>query len=116
MGEECIFCRIVRGEIKAQIVDEDDNFIAFLDSNPVADGHTLIVPKKHCKTILDLPDSLGNELLGFIKKVSLKLVKAGKAEGFNIIMNNFSEAGQVVMHAHMHIIPRKEGDGLKAFV
>jgi len=116
MAEDCIFCKIARKEIKAKIVDEDDNFIAIYDIKPVADGHVLIIPKKHCKTILDLPDSLGNELLGFIKKVSLRLAKDGKAEGFNVVMNNFPEAGQVVMHAHIHIIPRKKNDGLKMLV
>lgn len=111
--EDCIFCKIVNKEVPATIVYEDDNFIGFLDINQVADGKTLIIPKKHFKTILDMPSSLGNEMLEAIKKISLDLINKGKAEGFNLLMNNFEVAGQVVPHAHIHVLPRKKGDGLK---
>ena len=109
--EDCIFCKIVNKEVGSKIVYEDDNFIGFLDINQVAEGKTLIIPKKHYKTLLDIPSSLGNEMLAAVKKVSLKLINDGKAEGFNILMNNFEVAGQVVPHAHVHIIPRKKDDG-----
>lgn len=113
-GEDgCIFCKIVSGEIPSKKVYEDDNFIGILDINQVADGKTLFIPKKHYKTILDIPSSLGNEMLDGIKKITLKLINEGKAEGFNLLMNNFEVAGQVVPHAHIHILPRKKGDGLK---
>ena len=65
--EDCIFCKIAKKEIKTNIVYEDDNFIAFLDVNPRAEGHTLIIPKKHYKTLLDMPNTLGNELIEAIK-------------------------------------------------
>lgn len=112
MADDCIFCKIVNKEVPADIVYEDDNFIGFLDANPIIEGHTLVIPKKHFKTLLDMPSSLGNEMLEAIKKVTLKLIKDGKAEGFNVLMNNFEISGQVVPHAHIHIFPRKKGDGI----
>jgi len=114
--EDCIFCKIVNGEISTNKVYEDDNFIGILDANPKAEGHTLVIPKKHFKTLLDMPDSLGNELVEAVKKVSLKLIDDGKAEGFNVVVNNFSVAGQLVSHLHVHIVPRKKGDGFKLSV
>jgi histidine triad (HIT) family protein len=114
--EDCIFCKIVSGEIKSNIIYSDDNFIGFLDVNPKSEGHTLIVSKKHFKTILDMPSSLGTELLDAVKEIGLGLIKQDKAEGFNLIVNNGEVAGQVVHHAHIHIIPRKKGDGLRGLI
>lgn len=115
-NKECIFCKIVRKEIKSEIVGESDSFIAFLDINPKAKGHTLIIPKKHLVTLLDIPDKLGNELLSFMKKISSDLLEKKLGDGFNVIMNNLEPAGQLVKHAHIHIIPRKDGDGLRSIV
>lgn len=111
--ENCIFCKIVKKEVPIELVYEDDNIIAFLDIKPKAKGHTLIVTKKHYQTILDIPDSMGVDIIGAIKEVSLKLIKDKKADGFHVNMNNYPSAGQVVHHAHFHIIPRKDGDGMK---
>jgi len=111
--EDCIFCKIGKGEIKSDFVYEDDNFFGVLDINPKAEGHTLIISKKHYKTLLDMPASLGIELIDAIKSVGLKLIKDGFGEGFNIIINNGEVAGQVVHHLHCHIIPRKKGDGME---
>jgi len=112
-NDACIFCKIVRGEISAEKVLEGDSFIAIKDANPLVEGHTLIIPKQHWVTLLDLPNKFGNEILGFIKKVANNLMDSGVADGFNVVMNNLEVAGQVVKHAHIHIIPRKEGDGIK---
>jgi len=109
---DCIFCKISNGEIEVGRVYENDNFLAFPDANPRVEGHTLIVPKKHFLNILDMPASLGSELIDAIKNVAKIRMDEG-AEGFNIVQNNFSVAGQVVMHAHFHLLPRKEGDGLE---
>jgi histidine triad (HIT) family protein len=110
----CIFCKIVRGEIKSEIVYNDDNFIGLLDINPKALGHTVIIPKKHFENnILVMPSSLGVELVDAIKEVGLNLIKDGKGEAFNIIVNNGEVAGQVIKHTHIHVIPRKKDDGLK---
>lgn len=109
----CVFCKIISGELKADKIIESDSFISFLDINQEVKGHTLVIPKKHYVTLLDLPNKLGNEMLEFTKKVANSLIDKKIGDGFNIIMNNLEVAGQVVMHSHIHIIPRKEGDGLR---
>jgi len=113
--KDCLFCKIVSGERKAEEVYEDENFIGILDSNPRSEGHTLIIPKKHFRNILDMPTTLGNELLGAAKKISLKLIDESKAEGINLIINNEPSANQAVFHMHAHIIPRKNNDGIDFF-
>lgn len=112
--EDCLFCRIVKGEVPSGKVYEGDNFIGILDINPKADGHTIIISKRHFKDILDMPSSLGGELLDVIKKVGLDLLSKGKGEGLNIAINVREASGQIVPHVHVHIVPRKLGDGLKA--
>jgi len=111
--DECIFCKIIKGELPCSKVFEDEKFFAFLDIGPVNKGHTLVIPKKHYKNLFDMPEE---ELKGYmeaIQKVSKAVMKGVDADGVNINMNNESAAGQVVMHAHVHIIPRFNGDGLK---
>ena len=83
------------------------------DANPVTEGHSLVISKKHFKNTLDLPLSLGAELLDCIKNTAMKILNDTEAEGFNIINNNFESAGQAVLHVHYHVIPRKKGDGLR---
>ena len=111
--EDCIFCKIVRGEILSKKIYEDNNFIAILDINPVGEGHSLVIPKKHFRNLLDFPSTLGTELLDALKKVSLNLIKEYKADGINMGINNEESAGQVVFHTHFHLLPRKKGDGIK---
>lgn len=112
---ECIFCKIVKGEIKTKFDKESDNFFAIRDLHPISEGHMLIIPKKHFVTLLDIPDKLGEELLHFTKEIASDTLTKKKGDGFNIIMNNLEPAGQAVMHAHIHLVPRKEGDGIKYF-
>ncbi len=107
--EDCIFCKIANGKIPSEKIYENDNFFAIPDANQQIEGHTLIISKKHFETSLDLPSTLGTELLDCIKKTVLILVEKHKLEGFNIVSNNFECAGQVVKHVHFHILPRKEG-------
>jgi histidine triad (HIT) family protein len=114
--KNCIFCKIAKGEIKSEKVAESNNFFAIRDIHPKSKGHTLIIPKKHFVTLLDIPNTLGQELLEISKRVSSDLMDQKLADGFNLIMNNLQCAGQVVMHAHLHMIPRKDGDGLKSMV
>ncbi len=114
--DDCIFCKIARGEIGSKIIYENDNFFSIPDANPIVEGHTLIIPKKHFKTLLDMPSTLAGELFDCIKKTVEKIIKninAGGSVGFNIVNNNFKAAGQVVNHLHFHIIPRRDGDGIK---
>ena len=111
--DECIFCKIVKGEIPCSKVFEDEKFLAFLDIGPVNKGHTLVIPKKHYKNLLDMPEE---ELKGYmetIQKVSKAIIKGVNADGISINMSNKPAAGQVVMHAHFHLIPRFKDDGLK---
>lgn len=114
-NDNCIFCKIIRKEIKENFVDESNSFIAIFDKFPTVKGHVLVISKKHYVTLLDLPDRIGEELLSFTKKICGKILEEKFGDGFNIAMNNLAPAGQVVMHAHLHIFPRKENDGLKFF-
>lgn len=113
MKNGCVFCKIAQGEIKSEFVVETNSFFAIRDAHPKTEGHTLIIPKKHFVTLLDLPNKLGEELLVITKKVASDLLEKKLGDGFNILMNNLECAGQLVKHAHLHVIPRKENDGLK---
>ncbi len=109
--ENCIFCKIINKEIPSPIVYEDDKVFAFLDINPVNKGHTLVVPKEHYENIYETPDEILSHLITIVKKVAIKLKDSKLAEGVNIDMNNDAVSGQVVFHAHMHVIPRITNDG-----
>jgi histidine triad (HIT) family protein len=115
-SKDCVFCKIVTKEMPGDLVDESNSFIAIRDIHPKARGHTLIIPKKHYVTLIDLPNKLGEELLSFTKHVAEGLLEQKYGDGFNIVMNNLPAAGQIVLHAHLHIIPRKEKDGLRSIV
>jgi histidine triad (HIT) family protein len=108
---DCIFCKIVRGEIPSYKVYEDDKCLAFLDITPVNPGHTLVIPKKHYDNFVDLPDEEAGELIKTIKKIALAVMKGTGAEGFNLNLNNGAVSGQLVGHVHWHIVPRFAGDG-----
>ena len=110
---DCIFCKIAKREAKADIVFEGNNFIVIKDVHPKAEGHVLVIPKKHFVTLLDIPNNLGEEMLETCKKAASILMEKKYGNGFNVLMNNLEPAGQVVKHAHIHIIPRNENDGLK---
>lgn len=110
---DCIFCKIVKGEIPCSKVFENEKFLAFLDIGPVNKGHTLVIPKKHYKNLFDMPKEELNDYLEVIQRVSKAVMKGVDADGVNINMSNESAAGQVVMHSHFHLIPRLKNDGLK---
>ena len=109
----CIFCKIVKGEIPCNKIYEDEKILAFLDINPVNPGHTLVIPKKHYTLFTDLPDDILKNLLSVVKNISNSILDGVEAEGFNIIINNNKAAGQVIPHVHIHIIPRFMNDRLK---
>lgn len=111
--KSCVFCKIIRGEIKSEVVAESNSFIAILDIKPEVKGHTLVIPKKHYLNLLDIPNNLGDEMLKFTKQVASELMDKKYGDGFNLLMNNLEVAGQVVMHSHIHVIPRKEDDGIR---
>jgi len=108
----CLFCKIVAGEIPASKVFENEHCYAFLDINPVRKGHTLVIPKKHYENVLDIPSEDLCNLMPSIQKVAKAVKTAAKADAFNLTTNNGKEAGQAILHLHFHIIPRNEGDGL----
>jgi len=110
---DCIFCKIIKGEIPSFKIYEDENVLAFLDIAPVNPGHTLIVPKKHFTNLEEIPEGELARLVVAIKRVG-KAIKDGLGvEGYNVTENNGSIAGQIVPHLHFHVIPRRQGDGLK---
>ncbi len=108
--EDDIFCKIAIKEVNADIIYESENFITIPDIHPRTPGHSIILTKKHYTNLMDMPASLGSEMLDVIKKVFEIRAKEGY-EGFNIVANNFPAAGQAVMHAHIHLLPRKASDG-----
>lgn len=112
MGEDCIFCKIVKKEIPSSVIYEDSSVYSFLDISPVSKGHSLVIPKDHYETLFDIPDNVLAQMAFAVKKLSMAIKKAVGAEGIGISMNNHPAAGQVVPHAHIHIIPRYADDGL----
>lgn len=110
---DCLFCKIVKGDIPSTKIYEDKEFIAFLDIGPVNKGHTLVVPKKHSETFLYMNESELGKVMHVIQKLAKAIIKAAKADGFNLLLNNNRAAGQVVDHSHFHIIPRFHGDGFR---
>lgn len=111
--KECIFCKIIRGEIHSQKIWEDENFLAVLDVFPVGEGHTLLIPKKHFSNLLDVEKNYSEKYVDALKKVGTKLMKKYDSSGFNIVLNNGADAGQVINHVHFHLLPRKKGDDKK---
>ena len=113
LENDCIFCKIVKGEIPSSKIYEDNDVLAFLDLFPVHKGHTLVIPKEHHETLLDVPDELLKKLIVAVKKIVSAVKKGVNADGISLSMSNYKAAGQVVPHAHFHIMPRYENDGLK---
>ena len=112
MSGNCVFCQIVAGKIPCAKLYETETVLAFLDIAPVRKGHALVLPKAHHPTLWDLPAGLGEDLLAAMQAVGRAVMAATGAEGLNVGMNNHAAAGQLVPHAHFHLIPRHGGDGL----
>jgi histidine triad (HIT) family protein len=109
---DCLFCKIINGEIPAVKVYEDDHVLAFLDIHPVNPGHTLIVPKVHSDGLLDADDEVLKQMIVVTQKVAAAILRGLGYEAFNLEQNNGKIAGQVIPHLHWHIIPRTADDGL----
>ena len=107
----CIFCKLATGEIPSYTVYEDDTFRAILDAAPANEGHTLILPKAHYENLDELPEETAANAMRLAKKIATRLRDRVHCDGVNIMQNNGAAAGQTVMHYHLHVIPRKEGDG-----
>ena len=110
--ENCLFCKIITGEIPSAKIYEDEDTFAFLDIKPLTKGHTLVIPKKHCQDIFDIDESDAKKVIAVAKKVSEKIKGALKADGIRLSQSNGVAAGQDVMHFHLHVIPRYANDGL----
>lgn len=108
---DCIFCKIVAGEIPCSRVYEDDSALAFMDIGPVCPGHVLLIPKAHHARVTDLPEALAAHLGQLLPRLARAVVAAADADGFNLHQTNGACSGQVVPHVHFHIIPRHNDDG-----
>lgn len=110
--EDCIFCKIAQGDIPSEAVYEDESTYAFLDNKPVNKGHTLVVPKRHVRNMLDAEPDMHATVYSTAQNVARAQMEVLDADGVNISNNNEPAAGQEVFHYHVHVIPRFEGDGL----
>lgn len=110
---DCIFCAIVEGKIPSTKVYEDADVMAFLDINPMHFGHTLVIPKKHSRNLLDLDAETGLKLFPVMQKIAQAVMTSLQADGVNILQNNEAASGQEVFHTHFHIIPRFASDGYR---
>ena len=110
MTERCVFCRIVRGEVASHVVYEDERALAFLDINPSAPGHTLVIPKAHVAQVEDLSEEDAAALFGALHRLVGRIQDAVDAPASTIGINNGRESGQEVPHVHIHVIPRSRGD------
>ena len=111
--KDCLFCKIVKGEVPSYKVYEDENVYAFLDVANDIYGHTLVVPKKHYENLMDCPDRTLGKIMASVKKIGNHFVKDCGFEGYNTFNNNGKSAEQAIMHLHFHIYPRKSNDGIK---
>jgi histidine triad (HIT) family protein len=109
---DCIFCKIIAGQIPCTKVYEDATCLVFMDINPISPGHTLVVPKKHYEAITEMPAEEAAALYKPIPALAAAVKGALKAEALNVLQNNGRAAGQAVDHLHVHLIPRWAGDGL----
>ena len=108
----CIFCKIIAAEVSAAVVYEDDSVLAFLDVGPLADGHMLVIPRKHYTRLTDVPSELCAHMASVLPLLGRAALEVTKAEGFNVLLNQGAVAGQAVPHIHIHIIPRRKDDQL----
>ena len=111
--DDCIFCSIAKGEIPAAFVYRDAEFMAFLDIRPVNQGHVLLVPVLHAERLTDLPDDLLARELPLAARIAKAMLEVTGATDFNLFNTNGKDSGQEVFHHHMHVIPRRAGDGLR---
>ena len=111
----CIFCRIVKGDLPSYKLCEDADSLVILDINPVTKGHCLIIPTRHCSTLIDADPDLVAKLMRRICHIVPALLKATHTEGFNLFQNNGRCAGQLIPHLHFHIIPRTSGDNMRFY-
>jgi histidine triad (HIT) family protein len=113
MSDDCLFCGIVAGDVPGQIVDSDENTVAFMDINPATRGHALVVPRSHSTDLLDIPDEdLSNTMIA-ARRLAERMRDVLEPAGFNILNSCGGAAWQTIFHFHVHVIPRYEDDPLR---
>lgn len=110
LKDDCIFCKIIKGEIPSYTIHEDDDFKVILDAGPISKGHALILPKSHYQDFYEIPEEVAADALKLAKKLMIKMTENLKCDGFNIFQNNKEAGEQTVPHYHMHLVPRYKGD------
>jgi len=108
---DCIFCKIIAGEIPSHTLYEDEQFKVILDVGPATKGHALILPKEHYANLYELPEEVAMDVMKLAKKMVKVMTEKLNCDGFNLVQNNGEVAGQTVFHFHMHLIPRYKNDG-----
>lgn len=108
--DNCIFCKIIAGDIPSTKLYEDENYVVMFDIGPATKGHALVIPKDHYANLFELPEDIAGGAYVLAKKMATKMKDKFQADGVNILQNNGEVAGQTVHHFHMHIIPRYKGD------
>lgn len=111
-ANDCIFCKMVAGQIPVTKIYEDEVVLSFLDVGPISDGHTLVISKQHFEKLHDCPPQILGEVASRLGKIANAITTAMGSDGYNLLCNNGRAAGQLVGHLHFHIIPRMTGDGV----
>ncbi|MHC4309068.1 MAG: HIT family protein [Planctomycetota bacterium] len=111
-ADDCIFCKMVAGQVPVTKIFEDEVVLSFLDIGPLSDGHTLVIPKQHCERLHDCPAEILGRVGSCLGKIGGAVSAAMNSDGYNVLCNNGRAAGQLVGHLHFHIIPRNTGDGV----
>ena len=110
MENQCVFCKIIAGEIPSATIYEDEDFKVIMDISPEAKGHAIMLPKKHFANLYEMDDQSASKALIVARKVATAMREELGCEGLNLVQNNGEAAGQTVFHFHMHLIPRYQGD------
>ena len=109
---DCVFCKMVTGQIPVTKIYEDEVVLAFLDIGPISNGHTLVIPKQHFERLHEYPAQLLSNFASHLGRIAKAVAAAMDSDGYNVLCNNGRAAGQLIDHLHFHIIPRNTGDGL----
>lgn len=109
----CIFCKIISGDIPSSVLYEDEDFKVIMDISPASRGHAIILTKKHFENLYEIDDEVAKKVLVVAKKVAKAMKKELNCDGLNLLQNNGEDAGQSVFHIHFHLIPRYKGDSVK---
>ena len=111
-NQDCIFCKMVAGQVPVTKIYEDQVALAFLDIGPLSDGHTLVIPKQHFEKLHECPSEILSQVASCLGKIAGSVTESVSSDGYNLLCNNGRAAGQIVEHLHFHIIPRNNGDGI----